>query len=131
MLGCNVKAVPAKAEDDAQLRYSNLVNRMTYVSIYAYENAPLLKILKASEFVGLLYRFSIPVVYELKDESGEPPSEYAFPYRGVIYTLPARGFRRLYDMLHAEYMLINEASLYYEMRRKGFPTQRMKSYFID
>jgi hypothetical protein len=129
--GCVVKTAAADSEADTQLGYYNVVNRMPYVSIYAYEDAPIIRVLMASDFVGLLERFSIPVVYELKDEADAPASEFAFPFRGVIYTLPARGFRRLYDILHAEFLLIKEASHYYEMRRKGFPMQRLKSYFID
>lgn len=62
---------------------------------------------------------------------GDDWVEYAFVADGVFYVLPAAGYRCPADRLQSELLGIPDCEVYYELKRRGFPYSRHRSYFVE
>lgn len=103
---------------------------VTVLEIAGYSQAPVVVLSKASTFSQLFFDLGAEHLYVQREPSGTAIN-FVFAVDGIFYALPAAGYRTLSDALHGEMLNLPDADVYYDLRRRGFPYTRYRSYFIE
>jgi hypothetical protein len=85
----------------------------------------------AGEFTDVLFEEEATQLFVRSEADAFTPAEFAFVRDGVFYVLPAEGFQSLSHRLDAELRGHPDSEVYYELRRRGFPYSRHRSYFVE
>lgn len=101
------------------------------VPVADYANAPQVHLASARDFRDVWIASDRDQVLGRRDPASDEWTEFVLIWKGVFYILPAEGYASPYDRLEGERLRIPTATAYYELRRRGVPESRFRSYFVD
>lgn len=101
------------------------------LEIESLENVPRVIVASARGFRDVCRDASVERVFGRTDPETGAWVEFSIIVENIVYTLPAYGYHSPGDRLLAEGLDMPNARTYYEMRRRGIPEVRYRSYFVE